>query len=614
MLRRDNYELVSPIGTSHKEPDTTAYDGSFSGDPLPSRALGEPAQKPLFNIADCIAVLTSFLCLALAIGAISPALRYAAELQYTRQIIILGFLLGIMNQCLQRVMPHMSLLVEARFGSSTIQNYDGILRWTPLADKMSFVWRAVLIVLLILPLALSIVYKRFTGGIGVIDVSGNGTFYTPTFPYGLSNSNVGDLTAIANVTAPFMAATANDSAPFNNSNPQAYGYNLLLLSDTSAAAVDAPNQLYIKELQHQLPSVIRYNLTARVRGTVATFNNTVETHRDDESFWNKYLGLTKLALVPLPGSVDLNQVGLLHLDSAGCDLPECYDASWAFLGVFTLPEANSNSSVATSLFEQVALGFDISRHDCTVTWEITANSMELVSGHCNPEPLDSVYQYLKDCQTFFTAAYYMPLAGDCVGSFASSRNQSHWRIPTYAAVTATMFWSKIAGQNGYIAVQAGGYIYDYWNGYSQDPVNDWQSNNMLAEAEARGGDWKFNETYARNHTLLKQVPTIKPEGTLYLVLIIQPVLTLIAFLVALMMYGTPMSQGFGMVSVLAGVDKKSVDLLSGATFSGRLKIPMGLRIKVRTDSTQEDDRLHRVEYIVGERGSQGEVRFRTKYN
>ncbi|KAK7887665.1 hypothetical protein LTR67_009567 [Exophiala xenobiotica] len=536
--------------------------------PPPSPSYSRPAHKPFFNVVDTIAVILSLVCLGVTMGAISPSLRYAAELQYTGQIIVLGFALGIMNQCLQRVTPHVFLLLETRFGSSTIQNYDGILRWSPLTDQFGLLWRLALTLLLILPLVLGIAYKRYTGGIGVVDVSGNGTLYTPTFPNGLSN--VGDLTALANVTAPFM---------------------------------------------HRLGSGIRYSLTATVRGTVATFNDSVETHRDDDSFWDNYLGLVGMESVPLPGSIDRVQVGLLHLNSASCDSPQCYNSSWAFLGVFTLPESTSNSSVATALFKQTALGFDVTRRTCTVTWEITSNSMKLVSGDCDTEPLDSVHQYFQNCQMFFTAAYYLPLAGDCIVDFSTSRIQSHWRIPTYATITAALFWSKIAGMGGYLAMQVGGPIEMYWTSYL-GPVADtdlWQYNNMIAEAEARDGTWKFNETYPLNHTLLKQVSTLKPEAGLYMVLVIQPVLTLAAFLVGLTMYHTPISRGFGMVSTLAGIDKGSVDLLSGATFSGRLKVPTRLRIKVTGEELQNGG-LSKVEYIVGDKGSHGKVRMRRRYD
>ncbi|KAK5467180.1 hypothetical protein LTS15_000151 [Exophiala xenobiotica] len=581
--------------------------------PPPSPSYGRPAHKRFFNVVDTIAIILSLVCLGVTIGAISPSLRYAAELQYTGQIIVLGFALGIMNQCLQRVTPPLFLLLETRFGSSTIQNYDGILRWSPLADKFGLLWRLALTLLLILPLVLGIAYKRYTGGIGVVDVSGNGTLYTPTFPNGLSN--VGDLTALANVTAPFMVATANDSVPVDFETTKAYGYNLLVLNNNSAAAVDAPNQLFVRELQHRLGSGIRYSLTATVRGTVATFNDSVESHRNDDSFWDNYLGLVGMQSVPLPGSIDRVQVGLLHLNSASCDSPQCYNSSWAFLGVFTLPESTSNSSVATALFKQTALGFDVTRRTCTVTWEITSNSMKLVSGDCDPDPLDSVHQYFQNCQMFFTAAYYLPLAGDCIADFSTSRIQSHWRIPTYATITAALFWSKIAGMGGYLAMQVGGPIEMYWTSYL-GPVADsdlWQYNNMIAEAEARDGTWKFNETYPLNHTLLKQVSTLKPEAGLYIVLVIQPVLTLAAFLVGLTMYHTPISRGFGMVSTLAGIDKGSVALLSGATFSGRLKVPTRLRIKVTNEELQNDG-SSKVEYIVGDKGSHGAVRMRRQYD
>ncbi|KAK5265409.1 hypothetical protein LTR99_000133 [Exophiala xenobiotica] len=458
--------------------------------PPPSPSYGRPAHKPFFNVVDTIAVILSIVSLGVTIGAISPSLRYAAELQYTGQIIVLGFALGIMNQCLQRVTPHVFLLLETRFGSSTIQNYDGILRWSPLTDQFGLLWRLALTLLLILPLVLGIAYKRYTG----IE-------------------------------------------------------------------------------------------TTTLSGTITLAS----------SAWSQYRYLAQ--------STEFKSASSTSIPRA------------ATLPSATTLQSTSNSSVATALFKQTALGFDVTRRTCTVTWEITSNSMKLVSGDCDPEPLDSVHQYFQNCQMFFTAAYYLPLAGDCIADFSTSRVESHWRIPTYATITAALFWSKIAGMGGYLAMQVGGPIEMYWTSYL-GPVADsdlWQYNNMIAEAEARDGTWKFNETYPLNHTLLKQVSTLKPEAGLYMVLVIQPILTLAAFLVGLTMYHTPISRGFGMVSTLAGIDKGSVDLLSGATFSGGLKVPTRLRIKVTGEELQNGG-LSKVEYIVGDKGSHGKVRMRRRYD
>lgn len=44
------------------------------------------------------------------------------------QLIVLGFLLGIVNTCLSSVTPILFLLLEARFGSVTLQNCFFILK------------------------------------------------------------------------------------------------------------------------------------------------------------------------------------------------------------------------------------------------------------------------------------------------------------------------------------------------------------------------------------------------------------------------------------------------------------------------------------------------------
>jgi hypothetical protein len=69
---------------------------------------------------------------------VSPSLpwAWAAKLQYTNQITIIGFLMGVMAHCSQSVLPYLFILLEAGFGPSTLQNYDGIIRWAPTTRKL----------------------------------------------------------------------------------------------------------------------------------------------------------------------------------------------------------------------------------------------------------------------------------------------------------------------------------------------------------------------------------------------------------------------------------------------------------------------------------------------
>ena len=139
----------------------------------PSRPpLGKPTVKKRFHIWDLLVVGLSFICLALAITAVAnESVSWHLGVQ-NYQLVVLGLLLSIMNLCLRSVAPTLFLLLEARFGPSTLQNYDGILRNQLLRSQLSVVWRLVLGLMLALPLALSVAYKGFTCGESVMSVNG----------------------------------------------------------------------------------------------------------------------------------------------------------------------------------------------------------------------------------------------------------------------------------------------------------------------------------------------------------------------------------------------------------------------------------------------------------
>lgn len=125
---------------------------------------GKSAQRKRFEPAPTLATITSLVCLGLGICVITSRLRIAWTFGFNGQIIAVGFLLGIMNLCMGMVLPHALLLLEARFGSSILQNYELLLTGRVFTHKATLIWRIVLAILIALPLGLSVAYKRFAGG------------------------------------------------------------------------------------------------------------------------------------------------------------------------------------------------------------------------------------------------------------------------------------------------------------------------------------------------------------------------------------------------------------------------------------------------------------------
>ncbi|KAG6358519.1 hypothetical protein INS49_014403 [Diaporthe citri] len=164
------------------------------------------------------------------------------------QLIVIGFLLSIMNLCLGSVTSTFFLLIEARFGSSILQNYDGILRNKPTAPKLGLPWRVVLTLFLILPIAVSVAYKTFKGGESSMRVTSMGDYVPfPTY-YGMVASpglmvfdqRPTGLPQFMNATQPLRALSSpvNGSEPKLPGFPHSYGYNILLLNINTTAVLD----------------------------------------------------------------------------------------------------------------------------------------------------------------------------------------------------------------------------------------------------------------------------------------------------------------------------------------------------------------------------------------
>jgi hypothetical protein len=80
-------------------------------------------------------------------------------------------------------------------------------------------------------------------------------------------------------------------------------------------------------------------------------------------------------------------------------------------------------------------------------------------------------------------------------------------------------------------------------------------------------------------------------------------LTLLMFLSTTLLYSSPIGKGFGLVSVLSGIDSNCLNLLSGAGFSGELKRPVKLNISVVNDTNDGEGNQRvsptgRIEYTI----------------
>ncbi|KAK1446166.1 hypothetical protein CMEL01_10409 [Colletotrichum melonis] len=200
--------------------------------------------KKRFYCSDPGMAILSFIYLALGILVVShESISWYLGVG-NNQLIVVEFLLSITSLCLGSVAPNLFILIEARFGESTIQNYDGLLRNKPTASRLGMSWRVALILMLALPIALSVAYKTFTVGESRMDIDSfdyisNKIYYGMFQPPGI----------------------------------------LLFNGVSSATALDTIQAFYVIAIQERLAIGESWTITAPVTGTVATFNKMMDSDR-----------------------------------------------------------------------------------------------------------------------------------------------------------------------------------------------------------------------------------------------------------------------------------------------------------------------------------------------
>ncbi|KAF4967705.1 hypothetical protein FSARC_4765 [Fusarium sarcochroum] len=307
---------------------------------LSTQSLGKPISRQVISHLDFLAVLVSLCCFTIAAVVINPNYFYAACLGFGGQIITLGLLIAVQTLCLQRVLPYALALVEAQYGEFTLQNIEGILRSSPVASRLCLIWRIVFVVLKIMPIALGVGYKQFIGGFAYSSVSISVGSYGPTAPPGLQSNASENFrvyqkrapkhnAGFANATTPFLVATSDD-VPFPTDlvdQPKPYGFSSILISNTSAASIDAPLPNRILELQRDLEGDAAWYLTANdVRGTVAKYNATI----GDETYWNQTFNITRLHSFNI--GYNLSFVMFHQSSSEIRDTRRDWNGSWALVG------------------------------------------------------------------------------------------------------------------------------------------------------------------------------------------------------------------------------------------------------------------------------------------
>ena len=472
---------------------------------------------------------------------------------------------------------------------------------------MSNLWRSTIFIFIVAPLLLEFGYKApiFQGATGLMSyeppVGPSTHFYGIAGPPGLETNDTGSgwstigVSYMSNSSIPWFSATKSSTRttplpPF----PAPYGFNTLMLSETSTAMLDIPMPEYVNALQERLlklDNIGTFVISATVHATVTTNNETVEAHRNDTAFWdtfesNEPYGATR----QWQTGPDGQNTDLLVNEYHG-------DSSWCFLDFHPISGISPEQK-----FHENALMFTTRREICNATWSLTSEKLELTSGECalqSPDADQSVYNNGFQFQIFYMASLTEFLSRWAAPYNTTSRlppmsDRDPWLIPSFATVVASMYWSRTTASFGY---------------YS------WHNKTAL---NTLGNDVKFNksELYypasVTGKTLEYQAPIISQHSwLLYFILAFQPGLCLLFYLLGFIQYDSPLDGNFGMISLLAGVRPSTLPLLKGASISGELARP--LRVKIHTEDIPQIEVEHngkikagaQVEYELGGQGRNG---------
>ncbi|ENH74680.1 hypothetical protein FOC1_g10001355 [Fusarium oxysporum f. sp. cubense race 1] len=227
----------------------------------------------------------------------------------------------------------------------------------------------------------------------------------------LHNNSASKINALfASATIPFMAQTSDDVAfpLYLDGQLKPFGFSSILISNTSAAAIDAPLPNHFLDLQRGLKAVEAYFLSAnKLRGTVVNNNPTIQ----DAAYWNSTFPITNPMRFGLGNGY---YFAVLQQGVAGDDSAQSWNGSWALIGTMAEQDMGGDPYPATNkdmpfqnAIEWVkdrAMRFDVKRHSCSAKWIITRNSIELQEGKCDPKPL-SISHQLYDNGQFALASH-----------------------------------------------------------------------------------------------------------------------------------------------------------------------------------------------------------------
>ncbi|ESZ93243.1 hypothetical protein SBOR_6343 [Sclerotinia borealis F-4128] len=499
----------------------------------------------------------SLVCCAAAVVAVAlPEAALWLGSRGNAQLIVVGLAISLMNHCFGSEARTCGLVLEARLGRSTIQNYEAILY-----NRLSIVnfhryVRLVIFLLSVFPLTLSVAYKGVDGGethtnslYGQLNLQG---LFADAHQCNFRLDNpLPDKRATAimiYVTEPIV--TLNTRYPLKLGS---YGLNMQVLNHNTTAMLDPPTSDYIQALRQKMfPGQTLY-LQASVNATFSSINCTTADTSCTRSaeFLNDSSSshATWTSTVKVSGNINFTM-------AAYKDQQVLFFAAWDKLAD---PPTN---------FSSEAVGFNLYRGHCDGRWRIDKSTvgLEEASG-CVRSDFPGSQRVIVENIDWASLQKLQQVLADAMVTTSDDTIPVIMTtdLSVQSAIVASMMWSKLSSHASETTF------------YNRYPELD----------------------YVTEETLQWSVLTLKREVWLYVIICIQPVMIFIFMIIRYCLRHIPVSNTFGLTSLLAGIDLNSAALLKGASYSGTLNTRVTVTINVVEDGEARGRRCGHLEYVLG---------------
>ncbi|CAD6449042.1 f5c67cd1-2945-45ff-b8ee-b647bf488242 [Sclerotinia trifoliorum] len=397
-----------------------------------------------------------------------------------------------MNYCFEIEAQALILVVEARFGRSTLQNLNQYSTTSTTA--------------------------RHTGDSGWLLNGQSFLRYKYNNTYQLSNPLLDNRITAIMIYATEPVVTLNTRHPLQLGS---YGLNMQVLNHNTTAMLDPPTRHYLQSLRNNMRQVQTVYLRASVNATFSSVNctNVDNSCRRPAGFFDS----TSLSHAAWESTVNFAGASNIKFTM------EVNKAQQEVLFISAWDEsADPPASISSEL-----IGFNLYRGHCDGRWrnlqQVLADAMVTASNDPIPKILPT-------------------------------------RFSAQSAIVPSMVWSKLS----FDVIET---MTTFFSHYPE--LN-----------------------YVTESCLQASVQTLKQNTLLFVVLCIQPVIVFIFMIIRYRLRHTPISNEFGLVSLLAGIHPNSVRLLKGASFSGVLNAPAGLTINVIEDGEADGHRSGHLEYVL----------------